>query len=399
MLPDSDPHSMAFWSPDDVFSQRVKGSWNGKHVEQTVFLLGNPDVRTALLHVWGGCNLPTTREVYARQLNIDLSGVPDIAGQVDALVEVYKEVDENNKAFRDRTIQSLVDLAGDIFNFTKKAGGTAASSYYGALIKALADYNTAKKKSPPDTATMDKEKEAIVAFSQDLLKRTTGLLDNCQSLQMAVDKFSSVTYDKWAALNARLEDIRRRLDPLDVKHLGGVIKDLQKTSWDQRVEYTNDVVSSGQSFLYALCPLFGVLPATPKSQYGPRASGIANVIKQIQAEFQSDDKKLNAGLVVGTDAQQITEYTDAAIVQIKATSDALKTLHAGWSRIKTNLQYLHDVAKEDKVPDVELDKDFILQRIEAWNRFGGTVDAFRQSAYISEPEAMTVDKWAEKMSL
>jgi len=239
MLPDSDPHSKAFWSPDDVFSQLVKGSWNGKHVEQTVFLLGNPDVRTALVHVWGGCYLPTTREDYARQLNIDLSGVPDIAGQVDELVKVYEEVDKNNKAFRDGTFPSIVDLAGDIFNFTKKAGGTAAASYYGALIKALANYNTAKKENPPDTATMDKEKDAIIVFSQDLLKRTAGLLDNCQSLQMAVDKFSSVTYDKWAALNAGLEDIRRRLDPLEVNHLGSVIKDLQKASWDQRVEYTS----------------------------------------------------------------------------------------------------------------------------------------------------------------
>jgi hypothetical protein len=338
MLPDSDPHSKTFWSPDHVFSQLVKGSWNGKHVEQTVFLLGSPDVRTALLHVWGGCNLPTTREDYARQLNVDLSGVPDIAGQVDELVKVYKVVDENNRAFRDRTLQSLVDLAGDIFNFTKKAGGTAASSYYAALIKALASYNTAKKKGPPDTATMDKEKDSIVVFSQDLLKRTAGLLDNCQSLQTAVDKFSSVTYDNWAALNARLEDIRRRLDPLEVKHLGGVIKDLQKTSWEQRVEYTNGMSAMplGRTKLidttqmwsplathyymrygkyyylilsdpaYPSSPLFGVLPATPKSQYGPRASGIVNVIKAIEAEFLPDDKELNAGLVVGADVQQIT---------------------------------------------------------------------------------------------
>jgi hypothetical protein len=59
-------------------------------------------------------------------------------------------------------------------------------------------------------------------------------------------------------------------------------------------------------------------------------------------------------------------------VQIKATSDALKNLHAGWSRINANLQYLHDAAKENKLPDVELDTDFITQRIEAWDRFGGT---------------------------
>jgi len=69
-------------------------------------------------------------------------------------------------------------------------------------------------------------------------------------------------------------------------------------------------------------------------------------------------------------------------VRIKATSDALKTLHAGWSRINANLQYLHDVAKENKIPDVELDTNFIKQRIDAWNGFGeiGVYPPFTRSS-------------------
>jgi hypothetical protein len=237
-LPDSDPHSKAFWSPDSAFTQLVKGSWNGKHVQQQVFLLGNPEVRTTMTYVWGGCHLPTTRDDYARQLNIDLSGIPDIASQVDELVKVYKELNFNNTTFRDKAWASLVDLSGDIFNFTKRAGGKAAS-YYGSLIKSLTDYNAAKKQSPPDTATMDKEKRAIVAFSNMLLEMSTKIVESCDHLTTTVDQFSSAAYDNWAALNARLEDIRRRLDPLEVKHLGSVIKDLQTTSWDQRMEYNN----------------------------------------------------------------------------------------------------------------------------------------------------------------
>jgi hypothetical protein len=34
------------------------------------------------------------------------------------------------------------------------------------------------------------------------------------------------------------------------------------------------------------------------------------------------------------------------------------------------MKYLHDVAKEDKIPDVDFDQDFIQQRIDAWNEFG-----------------------------
>lgn len=93
---------------------------------------------------------------------------------------------------------------------------------------------------------------------------------------------------------------------------------------------------------------------------------------------------------------------------------ATKAIQVGWERITTDLKYLNEAAKGDKIPDVEFDKVFIQQSIEGWNQFGVygiqfrfyylllitnsiLVDSFRKSAYLFEPEAMTIDKWAEKI--
>ncbi|KAJ5592212.1 hypothetical protein N7537_009116 [Penicillium hordei] len=396
MLPNSDPHSKAFWSPDPGFTQLIQGNWNGKPVEKEVLTLSSPPVQNTSVYAFGNIFLSTTRDDYARELNIDLSIIPDIASQVDELVKAYGQANADSTAFRDTTWKSLVDLSGKIYNFTKIAGGTVESSYYAAIMQSLNDYNTAKKKSPPDTGKMKEAAEAIVEFTEDLLTRTAELVASGKALILAVDEFNSSIYSMWASLNSTLEDIKRRLDPVEVRNLS-IINGLQKTSSDQRVEYHYDVIASGEGASYARCPLFGVLPATPTSAYGPRASAIKNVIQTIENEIKTDDKKVLAARRVATDAQQVMEDTYAVRELILGTSAAIKAIQVGWERIGTDLQYLHDAAKGNTIPDVEFDKDFILQTIDGWKQFGTSVDAFREAAYTGQPEPMTVDQWIEKI--
>ncbi|KAJ5747876.1 uncharacterized protein N7511_009572 [Penicillium nucicola] len=413
MPPNSDPHSKAFWSPDAGFTQLVQGSWNGKPVEKQVSTFSSPSIRNIWVYASGGSHLPTTRDDYARQLNIDLSTIPDLSIQVGELVKAYEQAQTYSTAFNNLW-KSLVDLSGEIYNFTKIAGGTVDSSYYAGIMQSLNDYNTAKKRSPPDTGKMKEAAEAVVEFTEDLVPRTANLVTSGKTLITAVDGFGTNIYSMWASLNSTLEDIKRRLDPVEVRNLS-IIDGLQKTSLDQRVEYHYDVIASGKDWSYALCPLFGVLPETSASAYGPRASAIKNVVQAIQNEIKTEDKKVLAARTVASDAQQAVEDNYAIRDPLQGTTDAIKAIQVGWERISTDLQYLHDAAKGDTIPDVEFGKDFILQTIDVWNQFGKSglqasflliwylmadfylVDDFRQTAYISQVEPMTIDQWVEKI--
>jgi predicted RNase H-like nuclease (RuvC/YqgF family) len=106
-------------------------------------------------------------------------------------------------------------------------------------MQSISDYNHAKRSHPKDTAKMEEARSTIVDFTESLLKQTTQFKASSKSLQQNIDKFEQDTYSNWASLNARLEEIKRRLDQDEREHLETVIKGLQTTSMYQRWEYDN----------------------------------------------------------------------------------------------------------------------------------------------------------------
>jgi hypothetical protein len=160
------------------------------------------------------------------------------------LTEISKlQVKSKATEFRDKTWQAVVDFAGQINEYSKLAGGDPDSSYYGNLMQCITDYNLAKRKNPQDNAKMEESKSAIADLAQELLGHTSKLQKGSKDLQHRVDHFDSDTYNNWASLNARLEDIKRRLDKDERQHLEDVVKTLQMASLLQRWGYDNGINS------------------------------------------------------------------------------------------------------------------------------------------------------------
>jgi len=156
-----------------------------------------------------------------------------------------------NKAieFRDKTWQAVVNFASQIHDYSQTAGGSPDDSYYGNILQSITDYNLAKRKKPQDTAKMEESKSSIADFVQELLGYTSKLQEASKDLQDSLDHFDGDTYNHWASLNARLEDVKRRLDKDERQHLEGVIKTLQEASLIQRWGYDNGIKSIGDSKL------------------------------------------------------------------------------------------------------------------------------------------------------
>ena len=86
---------------------------------------------------------------------------------------------------------------------------------------------------------MEEMKKAIVDYTGELVSSIDHLKTNTKKLQSDVDQFKTKTYQQWASLNAKRDDIKRRLDKPDLQHLETTIKDLQHTSLNQHLEYDN----------------------------------------------------------------------------------------------------------------------------------------------------------------
>lgn len=106
-------------------------------------------------------------------------------------------------------------------------------------MQSITEYNYANRMDPPDTAMMNEVKSDILDFTRVLLERTKLLQTKSKELQHSLDGFDNDTYDNWASLNARLEDIKRRLNKDEREHLETAIKGPQPVSLRRRWEYNN----------------------------------------------------------------------------------------------------------------------------------------------------------------
>lgn len=131
-----------------------------------------------------------------------------------------------------------MDMAGKIYDFsTQTAGSDMEASYYANIMKSISDYNDAKKTSPADAAKMKEAKKTIADFAKDLLSTVNDLKGDSKKLHEDIGQFQTVAYSSWASLNAKSNDIKRRLDKADAKHLDTTINALQDASLNQRLEY------------------------------------------------------------------------------------------------------------------------------------------------------------------
>ncbi|KAF3482827.1 uncharacterized protein GIQ15_02151 [Arthroderma uncinatum] len=384
------------WSPNPAFMVAVKGRWNGKLKERQVFAHFSPQLFSFMKYVWTGCFLAITPEDYAKRMGIDLSKAPAVASEVNNLVKTYESIQSANKGFRDGAWKALIQCSDDIYNFTKLAGGTTTSSYYGNLMQSINDYHTAKHKSPPDQAAMAEAKASIQEFAEMLVKHTAQQESGYGKVSKGINDFGSIVQKHQEALHGNLAAMKKLLDPPEQRHLELTVESLQQVLSHQGEEYTYNAIAATIP-LYAVCTLFGVLPSTKLSAYGPQALSIKNIIEAIEGELKPYDGALKCGLMVGADVQRLSGEADAFKGYVGPVIELLKALEACWKKIDSDLQHLYASVKSNEIPDITYTKEQIQKVVDSWNELGKHVDEYRKSIYTTEPTPMMIGEWSKEI--
>lgn len=138
------------------------------------------------------------------------------------LVADSHQVQKDNKNFRDNTWKGLVDLSGEIVNYTKVVGGTVDSSYYVGFLQSIKDYHDTTDQKKKDDA-----REAIKEFTDDLISRITKLQDASVKARNDLESFNNATTKHSSTLQTNEEQVKKLLDDTEIKRLETEIKGLQ----------------------------------------------------------------------------------------------------------------------------------------------------------------------------
>ncbi|KAI0428838.1 hypothetical protein F5Y09DRAFT_357366 [Xylaria sp. FL1042] len=384
----------------------VTGEVNGQTETKQVFNLSRPEVLNLMRYVWTGCYLPTTRDDYVRQLNIQPEGVQIVAQEIDLIVTSYGDIKKDNTQFRDVTWPFLVNLAGKIGQYCKRGGGTGSSSYYAVLIKAIVDYNTEADKSDEeqDKTKMRAAQLKVLDYTGALKSRITELQTDTDKAQKDLAAFRELTNDHGIKLKTTNENVKQLLAGEDgeIQRLETEIKQLQSDLAQEQAEYDHDVKVAASTPAYAWCTFFGLIAAaTVSGIFGKRARDMQNTMKDTEGKIDTDEKKLAAARIVTVDCQRMTLSLDSITEIIDDALAALDLLRTGWQSILDDLTGLYDSAKdlgdEDLIPHIEGVDDARIQGvIDGWNDLGVLVADFEAAAFISEPEFLTLSAYLAK---
>ncbi|GFF40821.1 hypothetical protein IFM46972_06341 [Aspergillus udagawae] len=392
------PDIKAFYA-DTNFTTTVTGHPGGEVKKADVFILSHPDIMNLMRYVWAGCYLPTEHDEYVRRMGIDESVKGDVTKEIDLMVKAYADIQKDNKNFRDKTWQGLVNLAGDIKNFAKKAGGTTKSSYYAAFLKAIKEWNDENKKPSPDKTKLDHQRNIVKVFTEDMIKRITQLQTSSEQARKDLDTFKNASTTHSSTLQTNEEEVKKLLDDGEIKKLEGEIKSLQKELAAEHDELSYDIKVAATTPAYAWCTVFGFIAAiSVATAYGLKIKKIKENIEETESKINTDQKKLKADRIVSADAQRMADGASALVNLIGPAIKALQKLETVWQTITADLKGLKEAAEDPgkDIPDIDIEEVMLEGLIESWNDLGKYVGQYVDQAYISEPEMITLKKWVEE---
>ncbi|KAJ5592210.1 hypothetical protein N7537_009114 [Penicillium hordei] len=383
-----------YYATSDLITN-VTGHPGGEEKKKDVFILSHPDIMNMMRYIWAGCDLPTDHDDYIRRMGIDESVKGEVTKEVNLMVAAYSDVQKDNQNFRDNTWKGLVDLSGKIINYAKVAGGTVDSSYYVGFLQSIQDYHDTTEQKKKDDA-----REAIKEFTNDLIARITELQTLSVKARDDLETFKTATTKHSSTLQTNEEQVKKLLDDTEIKRLEGEIKTLQKELDAEHDELSYDLKVAETTPAYAWVTIFGFIAAIAvASIYGLKIRKIKENIQDTEGKIKDDQKKLEAARIVSADAQRMSNGASALINLINPAIKTVEELETVWQTIADDLKGLNDAAKDTSKeipPGPAIEKRTLTLLVNSWNDLGGYVNQYRQEAYTSQPETLSLDQWVKE---
>ncbi|KAF4237721.1 hypothetical protein CNMCM8980_002380 [Aspergillus fumigatiaffinis] len=383
--------------PDPSLTKVIRSKVGGKLEEKKVFNLNHPDVVNMMRYVYVGCYLPTDEESYRHRMGIDDRVKDVVADQVNLMVASYGDIQADNKDFYDKAWTGLVDLAGKIWNYADSVGGDIDSAVYVAILKAVSDYHD------KDKTKKDKEeaRQTIIWYTKKMVDDIGDLQVASQSSRDKLHKFKAATTAHGVTLRDNDNAVKKVMEGKDgeIERLEKDIKDLQGQLSAEHDELSYDLKVATTTPAYAWCTIFGFIAAiTVASIYGEKIRKLKKLMKETEGEIETEVKELEAARTVCTDSQRMAAGAEALIALVEPAITAIGELETAWQTMKDLLGGLHDVAKmnPDDIPNVRTEENELKRLVHKWTDFKVCVNEYRASAYISQPEILSLQEWAKK---
>lgn len=156
-----------------------------------------------------------------------------------------EQIKKDNTQFRDVTWKQLIDLAGQIRNYARKAGGSYTSSYYAGLIESITEYNSELSKPAKDQVKtkLTDSKAAMLEFSQAILTKVTQLLANTEQSMNDLTTFKNLTKNHSKNLKDTNESVKKLLEGegSEIQRLRTEIIKLKKDLANKQEEYHHGI--------------------------------------------------------------------------------------------------------------------------------------------------------------
>ncbi|KAL4861127.1 hypothetical protein BDV12DRAFT_180687 [Aspergillus spectabilis] len=398
---------MGDFDPKQAFSDPAYWYPNGLLTENGKFSLISEKNGSIMRYVWHACLLPTTVADYAQALSIPEQDLPgEVDTEVTEIVGVFAGMKSSSSVFRDKTWPSMVDVVGTVYNYSIRAGGKDAGSYYYNMLDWVRQYARELEKDNPDQDTLSDLKDSIVGACKSQMTDIGTLQTSATDIQTKFSDFKTACATYENSLDSIITVIQNKLGTLDGK-TGKIattmadIKQKAKLLETETKEYDRDVVIAATTPSYEWLGLIGFAAAvTVAVIYGDRARRLEKAISELKKAIEQEQTDLQAMVSLETHFTAVKRYTSGLRDELDgAITDLGK--HIGlWETIKTKLTGLKGfvLKLEDNIEPVLLEKVDLENIVEQWNNLATAANSYELDAFQNEtPQPMSVDTYLEKL--
>ena len=137
----------------------------------------------------------------------------------------------SSTGFRDNTWPTLVELAGKIYNYATRAGGTEKRSYYANMLDWAKQYNRESNKDDPDEDLLEDLLSSVQGACKKQVKEINAFMQQSADMRDALHKFDNACHEHESKLDTIITAIQTKLGTLDGNGQGkysGKIGELRK---------------------------------------------------------------------------------------------------------------------------------------------------------------------------
>ncbi|EDO02683.1 predicted protein [Sclerotinia sclerotiorum 1980 UF-70] len=339
-------------------------------------LLTNLEVHKLLRFVWTGVFLSTTKEEYMNHTNMKTDDYNRLKEYIDPLLLVHATCKNHCVVFKNDTYKTIVDLADSMYALAQKAGGKEAGSYYANILK---DGKILFEELDKDIADQN---QTVISNKRTVIN---ALLRGDQKALKEKDK---IINDKLAAEGGDIDTLTTTI--------AAKIKEIDQ---DQD-EFEQDVIIAATTAAYAtVFPVGTICAAVVLGVYTERAVVMKVKIDALKEILQNDQDKLASDNMLVAGLKLMDKDLSALIALIGPAITVIDEMVGAWGIIAADLKAVKDAVAENSdetdLPELqEISQEGVLS---AWNDLKVEVNNFRQAAYISDPDQVTLDDYSRQL--